>query len=162
MRYAVTIIVLGTVAVGGYWLFQSEPVRSLFETGSQKKRDPLDFLDEPREIITPREEPKAESPRRSRQPSPTPARPGSPRPIEPADRRPSTPPDVPNHQVTRVLLGILKAEGLAYGISLSVNDREVLVDGEVDSQEERKRIIQILDRGRGRRELKTDGLVVKP
>lgn len=55
---------------------------------------------------------------------------------------------VSNGEVSRILLQILAARKLADGISLSVTDREIIVYGNVTSEEDLDRIVDILDRGR--------------
>ncbi len=142
------LVLFSALAGGGYLLYRSEPVRQLFESSSPRREHPLDFLDEVDEVLPQRTAP--EKP------------PAVTRVAPPAAEPDPGPPAVPNEVVTSTLLGILKARGLAYGIALSVSDRQLLVEGEVDSPEKRRQILDILEKGRGRRSLQADRLVVKP
>ncbi len=67
----------------------------------------------------------------------------------------------PNETVGRVLLQILAAKGLSRGISLEVSDESVGIFGEVDSDEKRKMILSLIDKGRESRRLDATGLTVQ-
>ncbi len=155
MRYLATLFFIALLATGGYYLYQSEAVSDLLGPPAEKPEDPLSFLTEGDPVISPKE---PEKPSRSRRRRPSAARPTA-APVEsPAV---SGPPAVPNADVSSALLGILRARGLAYGISLSVTDDKVEVVGEVDSQDARQRILDVIEKGRGRRTLVADQLTVE-
>ena len=68
---------------------------------------------------------------------------------------------VPNEQLRKVLMQIFAAKKLAEGVSLSVTDDEVSLAGEVASAEERKQILDIVDKGREARRIDGQYLKVK-
>jgi len=77
---------------------------------------------------------------------------------------PEAPPanQTPNEVVRRVLLQILRARNLADGITLGANDKTVLVSGTVDTEEERRQILEILEKAREARSIDASELVVRP
>jgi hypothetical protein len=66
----------------------------------------------------------------------------------------------PDPVVERVLLQILAAKGLSDGISIGVTSTKIVVKGQVASQEQRKEILSIVDRGRESRRIDATGLAV--
>ncbi len=68
---------------------------------------------------------------------------------------------VPNETVSRILMQVLAAKGLARGISLEVSDQSIEVFGEVDSNEKRDAIISLIEKGRESRQLDATGLTVQ-
>ena len=63
--------------------------------------------------------------------------------------------------MSRVLLQILAAKKLADGISLMVTDNSVVVAGTVDSDQKRKQILEIIEKGRETRRIDAINLVVR-
>jgi hypothetical protein len=68
----------------------------------------------------------------------------------------------PNETVSRVLMQVLAAKGLARGISLEVSDESIAIFGEVDSDDKRQRIINVVEKGREGRHLDASRLIVQP
>jgi hypothetical protein len=68
---------------------------------------------------------------------------------------------VPNETVSRVLLQVLAAKGLARGVALEVSDESIKVFGEVDSEDKRETILTLIEKGRGSRRLDAAGLTVQ-
>ncbi len=68
---------------------------------------------------------------------------------------------VPNETVSRILMQVLAAKGLARGISLEVSGQSIEVFGEVDSNEKRDAIISLIEKGRESRQLDATGLTVQ-
>jgi hypothetical protein len=68
---------------------------------------------------------------------------------------------VANDVVSRVLLQILTAKKVADGISLVVTDNSVVVAGTVASDEKRKQILEIIEKGRETRRIDAINLVVR-
>jgi hypothetical protein len=66
----------------------------------------------------------------------------------------------PNETVSRVLLQILAAKGLARGIALEVSDESIKIFGEVDSDDKRQTIVTLVEKGRESRRLDATGLTV--
>lgn len=125
--------------------WQEPRIRALFSS-SPAKKDPLAFL---RDVTVPDPLPAQETPvsgdHRPTQPTdaPPPAS-GKPAP-EPAAVASN---QMPNPEVARVLIQVLRARKLASGISLSVSDTEIAVHGSVPSQEHLDQIMAILEKGR--------------
>jgi hypothetical protein len=67
---------------------------------------------------------------------------------------------VDNQVVSRVVLQILAAKNLAYGVSLSTSDEVIVVEGIVDSVEKRKQILAIIEKARETRRIDADRLIV--
>ncbi len=142
---AAFLLLLGAVI---FLALQDPRVAELFSSAEQTEEDPLAFLNEPVE-------------RRNKQTKQTkPAAGGTPE----ARTAPSPPqnlaPQVPNSTVVQVLTGVLRAKQLYDGISLSVSDRAVTVSGQVDSPDKKKAILEIIEKGRGRRQVDSSRLQV--
>jgi len=71
------------------------------------------------------------------------------------------PDQTPNETVSRVLLQILAAKGLARGIALEVSDESIRIFGEVDSDDKRQKIIGLIEKGRESRQLDTTRLTIQ-
>lgn len=71
------------------------------------------------------------------------------------------PDQTPNDTVSRVLLQILAAKGLARGIALEVSDESIRIFGEVDSDDKRQKIIGLIEKGRESRRLDTTRLTIQ-
>jgi hypothetical protein len=67
---------------------------------------------------------------------------------------------VENQQLARILLQIMAARGLASGISLTVTDNTIEVNGETTSLENRRAILEILENGRASRQIIADHFTV--
>jgi len=68
---------------------------------------------------------------------------------------------IPNETVSRVLFQILAAKGLSQGISMEVSDGRIRIIGEVDSDDKRRAIISLIEKGRESRRLDASGLTVR-
>lgn len=151
MRKFIVITALGVglaALIAAAW--QEPRIRALF-TSAPARKDPLAFL---RNVRVPDPPPAREKPapgaRRQTHPPDVPPPPaGNPGP-EPA---PVVANQVPNPEVARVLMQILRARKLASGISLSVSDTEIAVHGSVASQEQLDQIVAIIEKGRETRRL---------
>ena len=117
MRVFVTLVLAALLVAGGYFLYTSPRIQELLQPSPEKSEDPLKFLKEEPAGSSPRRE----RPRRSRQRSSPPSHSEEPPPAPETVSEPA----VPNPEVASVLLGILRARGLAQGITLGVSD-EVL------------------------------------
>jgi hypothetical protein len=69
---------------------------------------------------------------------------------------------VPNAELGRTLMQILKARKLAAGISISVSNEVITVFGEVQSEEEKTALLEILDKAREARRVDSSQLKVNP
>lgn len=67
---------------------------------------------------------------------------------------------VPNEEVAKVLLQILRAKKLADGISLGVSDTEVTLSGLAKTQEQFEQIVRTVEKGRENRTINTSRLTV--
>lgn len=67
---------------------------------------------------------------------------------------------VPNEEVAKVLMQILRAKKLADGISLGVSDTQVTISGSVKNREQFDQIVRTVDKGRENREINTSRLSV--
>lgn len=177
VRWIVWLLLIVCLAAGGYFVYREPRVQELFR--------PIPAPGEgPRRTVPAKLSPEIETePDTSARPageSGGPEGEASPEtvPKAPAEQEPApaspdqspwnsmTPdhvsqPGPPNRETARVLLGILKAQGLAYGISLTVSDEVLGVQGEVSSEEDKTRIIEILEKGRGHRRLETSQLKIQ-
>jgi hypothetical protein len=157
MRAIVGLLLVAGLAVGAYYLWSSPQVRELFQPAGTSDEDPLAFLKEERSDLrseSRRAEP--EKPSKSSRAAKTGDRgPATPPSVaqEATPSSPETPPLESNQQIARILIGILKAKGLASEISLSVTDSQIIVFGEVESKEEKEQILEVLNLGRGSRVL---------
>ena len=148
-----------------------------FFLGSESKEDPLAFLEESSETFPYKKYEEPVEPGRSNE-RPEPKQPGRPAPqVTPKAPKPQEPPKaavspeeaepvpvepgIPNQDLARLLLGILRARNLAEGISLGVANDSLSVIGEVESEEVRNQILEILENGRGARQLDATELRVK-
>ncbi len=124
-------------------------IRALFTTTPPRK-DPLAFL---RDVKIPDPPPVRET----EAPGPPPAGGPAPEQKQSPNAAPSQAPavsnQVPNPEVGRVLMQVLKARKLADGISLGVSDTEIVVHGTVPSQEHLQKIVEILEKGREARSI---------
>jgi hypothetical protein len=76
---------------------------------------------------------------------------------------PEPPPNsTPNNVVSRVVLQILAAKNLAYGIALTTTDTSIVVEGTVASNEKREQILAVLDKAREARRVDAKLLLVEP
>jgi len=156
------VTVLGGIVVGGYFLFQSPQLRELL--GSREQRP----------AASPRPAPARPSPLRSSSPSrdsPPSSRPEKPtkavvQPPEEPSQQPEEPQptiqnQIPNRQLASTLLQIMAARSLAYGVSLSVTDETIEINGETDSEESRAAILEIIEKGRESRKIVIQQLAVR-
>ncbi len=124
-------------------------IRALFTTAPPRK-DPLAFL---RDVKIPDPPPARET----KAPGPPPAGGPAPQQMQSRSVAPSQAPaaanQVPNPEVGRVLMQILKARKLADGLSLGVSDTEIVVHGTVPSKEHLQKIVEILEKGREARSI---------
>lgn len=175
-RFNLLLFFGALVVVAGYFLLQTPSGREFF-LGSESKEDPLAFLEETSETFPYRKYEEPAEPDRGDERS-EPKRPGraappvtqkAPKPQEPpktaappGEVEPvSVEPAIPNQDLARLLLGILRARNLAEGISLGVANDSLSVIGEVESEEVRNQILEILENGRGARRLEAAELRVK-
>lgn len=68
---------------------------------------------------------------------------------------------IDNKTVERVLLQILAAKRLSDGVTLSVTDESVRVEGAVASEESRRQILDIIEKGREARRIDAKDLLVR-
>ena len=151
MRYLAKWALGAAILVAAYAVYQRPEIQELF-TEPAAGNDPLAFLENLPEI-TPEPQPKAE-----RRPSAARSRALSTS-AEDTEESEEYRNQIPNQQLARVLMQILGAKKLAAGVSLSVTDEKVSVVGEVDSEEQRRQILDIVDRGREAR--RVDGHLLK-
>lgn len=152
LRYALVILVLAGALYG---IYRMPAVNVLFKP-VEKNDDPLGFL---RDLPEPEPRPVPEkSPSRksgSAQASST---------SNGASSEPQTAElpenQVPNSEVSRILIQILKARGLADGISISVTDQDVLLYGKVDSQEILNQIVEIANKAREYRSVNAESVTI--
>lgn len=85
----------------------------------------------------------------------------NPAPPQEHDIASARPDQTPNDTVSRVLLQILAAKGLARGIALEVSDESIRIFGEVDSDDKRRKIIGLIEKGRESRRLDTTRLTIQ-
>lgn len=149
------LIVAGAVLFRWSGCWEDPRVRSLFGSDrSDRTERPLRFLEDLPAPVQPPEQPigrQRSAPSRETRPSPV-------------RQRPETAPgtnQVPNAVVARTLLQILRAKGLASGISLAVTDGEVQVYGTVPSEERLREILAVLEQGRETRRINTDGVTIE-
>lgn len=150
---AVIVILLG---LGGYRLAQDSRVRELFDSSDAAGN----VKPKPANSGTVQRPSGAET-------KPASASAGARRkaamrpPAAPARKNPPAPQNqIDNGTVARVLLQILAAKKLDGGISLSVSDAYVSVSGTTDSEESRKKILEIIEKGREARKIDARGLIV--
>lgn len=143
-RILILTLLLG-VALGAYFLYRSPQIQELIQPPNSVPAK----VDLPPAPPVKRPEPTPRS-----QPA-TPSRSGGQ--TSPAE----TESQVPNREVARVLLQILAARGLAGSINLSVTDERIEVLGEVESQQERATVLEVLEKGRESRQIVADQLVVR-
>jgi hypothetical protein len=157
MKYLVTILLIAVVAAGGYYAWQEPRVQGLFR-GGPVRENPLDFLEDIPEPQVPEPDSSAAQPRGSRQPR-TAEVPESTAPA-PAAAPSAVSNQVPNDEVGRVLIQILRAQGLSDGISLSVTDEEVAVFGSVPSRERLQEIVSVIEKGRESRRITVEAVEI--
>ncbi|MBM3790525.1 MAG: hypothetical protein FJW35_09280 [Acidobacteria bacterium] len=109
----------------------------------------------------PRSEPAAG--RKERASPPKPVRSTVQEKTEAAEMPQPSPPQnqTPNAVVSRVLIQILAAKKLADGISIGTTDDAVIVAGIVDTEEMRRRILEIVDKAREARRIEARDLIVR-
>jgi hypothetical protein len=150
---SVVLVFLGLAIIAALLFHRSPEVRELVAPRKQTRENPLDFLEREDPYRRPAEQVPA---------SPEPSRPAQ----KTAPAAQETPPaaeqgeQMPADELSRVLLQILAARRLAGGVSIMVDEESIEVNGEVDSQEKRQQILQIVNSGRGARRVVADGLVV--
>jgi hypothetical protein len=151
-------IVVGLFLAGlAYVAYQRPEIRVLFEP-STTPENPLEFLERLPEVRAPEASPPdadATRPAGDRSGAEAASPPEPDRPIPEAVNQ------IPNEEVSRVLMQILAARNLARSISISVTDREVAISGEVNSPEERVQILDIVERGREARRINSENLVLR-
>lgn len=146
----VGLVLVGLIGTGIYILYQNPRVRPFFESGTPRE-NPLGYLDrlpEPKAPTTP-------VPKRETRPTPEPVE-----AQEPEEGPSAVENVVPNQEVARVLLQILAAKKLADGISLSVNDEAIVVQGEVSSRERLDAIVEVVEKGRETRTIDTSDVMI--
>jgi hypothetical protein len=151
MRKSGAITALGIALAALIAVAWQEPrIRALFSS-SPVRKDPLAFL---RDVKVPDSPPAGEKPVSGvSRPIQAPADPHPPAGAPAAEPAASAANQVPNPEVARVLMQVLRARKLAGGISLGVSDTEIVVHGSVPSQEHLDKIVAILERGREARRL---------
>jgi hypothetical protein len=161
MRLAGWLAGLAVVAgVGGYLIWQDPRVKSLLGP-SVSREDPLKFL---RDVQVPEPPPRRAEPARPVR-KPEPGRNGTG--LDDAQQSdpvsgPAALNQVPNPEVARVLIQILKARNLTSGISLSVTDTEIAVFGRVPDEAHLNEIREILEKGREARRVNLSQVQVEP
>ncbi|GAB4229652.1 MAG: hypothetical protein Kow00109_01010 [Acidobacteriota bacterium] len=156
-RWVWFLFMVAAGAAFAYWsgCWNDPRVRSLVVSrGTDRAEAPLRFLEK---LPSP-----GPPPRRPADREKAPPRARSTAPSEPEPPRPSEANQVPNAVVARTLLQILRAQGLASGISLAVTDTEVQVYGAVPSAERLRRIVAVLERGREARRINVDAVTIEP
>lgn len=160
-KLGLLVVVTGTV-VGGYFLLQSPQLLELF--GFSLERPPPSAAPAATRTSPVRRSPPPSPPAKSSRPE-TPVEervdlPAPPR-AQPAEAPPAVQNQVPNRQLASTLLQIMGARGLAYGVSLSVTDDTIEVNGETASAENRATILEIIEQGRESRRIVIQHFVVK-
>ena len=160
MQFLVKLVLIGATFAALYYVYQRPEIRELFRE-SARDEDPLGFLNDLPEI-TPKEKPDSSAEGEV---------PGMERKVESpsqpkleAERPESSPTyqnQVPNEELSRVLMQILAAKKLADGISVSVTDSEVSVAGRIGSQDQKKEILEIIEKGRESRRIDAEELRVQ-
>lgn len=153
MKTAGTFLFLLLLAGIVYFVAQQPEIRVLFQN-SRHEGDPLQFLNHLPEI-KPKKVTVKRAPRSSQ----------AVRTAPPVSQVPAPDPtvnQVQNGEVARVLMQILAAKKLNDGVTLAVSDLEVEVLGEVSSEETLLQILEILDKGREARVIRTDNLRIAP
>jgi hypothetical protein len=150
------LLLIGMVLGGGYTLYRQPPIQDLIKPAA-KTDDPLKFLE--REVpVNPRVRREESSASEAAKLAP-----GGQNPDERKKRQDSDPVSGPsNQEISRVLLGVLRAKGLGRGISIAVSDTEVIIGGLADSAGEREQMIRIVEKGRGHRNIDASSLRVHP
>jgi hypothetical protein len=149
IKLLVGAAIVGGLAWAGYIQYQDPRVQELLGRG---------HTGQPRPAPTP-------PPGRSAPPRPArrepPVRKKEPPRAEPV-RVPTPSPESAeaNRQLGSTILGILAARKLASGISLTVTDEVVAVVGKVDQEEQKRGILDVLEKARGARRLDSSGLTV--
>ena len=149
----VALVLLALIIVAALVLYRSPEVRELVAPRKQTRENPLDFLER-------------EPPRRPAEQAPREVRPVSektPRqqPRQPSEAAQEQAEQLSSEELSRVLPQILAAQRLADGVSIVVDTETIAVGGEVDSEDKRRRILHILDSGRGARRVEAEGLTVR-
>jgi hypothetical protein len=156
MKVLVTVLVI-VLFVGGYYAYQTPKIKALF-VSSEKAEDPLDFLDDLPEV-NPRPAPD-KNPKKERKYYAGDYEPDFSDPeteteeVEPIQNQTS------NQETSRILMQILKAKGLANGISIAAGDDKIMVFGTVKSERVRQEILDVIDKGRGARQIEAGELRV--
>ena len=156
------VTVLGGIVVGGYFLFQSPQLRELLSSRGQRPAA------SPRPVAVRPSPLRSSSPSRDSPPTSRPEKPPqevAQPPEEPSQQReepqPTVQNQIPNRQLASTLLQIMAARGLAYGVSLSVTDERIEINGETDSEESRAAILEIIEKGRESRKIVIQQFTVK-
>jgi len=158
---------VAALGIAGYFIYQQPEVKVLFQPAKAPPKDPLSFLKKLPEIHPPTPTPRRKPVRPSTTPSAAvdtteaPAFPADAEAPEAAGE-PSAANQVPNDELARLLLQVLAAKRLVTGISIGVSDTEVLVHGEVASQERLDEIRRLLEKGRESRTLNLSGVKIVP
>ncbi len=150
------IVLAGLIGVGGFYVFNSPRVQEIVSSPSRPETSKVPKSVPDLSTEEPRPRPRTKTPKKaikvSKEVSPAPAEPS------PSVREGQ----LPNRDLSRVLMQILGAQKLTSGISIGVDDDQVSLFGEVDSEEKRRKIISIVNRGRGARRLDSSNLNVSP
>jgi len=162
MRFLVKLIAVAVIALVSYQVYERPEIQELFKE-SRTNGDPLAFLEDLPEVkpkVRPEKSP------RTRKPSVLESEVVTDADTEPAlEEETETLPEyqnqVPNDELRKVLMQILAAKKLAGGISLAVTDQEITLAGDVASAEDRKEILDIVDRGRETRRINGRDLKVR-
>lgn len=141
---------------GAYRLQQEPRVRSLFGS-SQKEDSGASFPLENKLVVVRRGPPAGESPGEVKAASGAAATQAPPAANAPAALHNR----VDNATVELVLLQILAAKKLGDGIALSVTDGFVRVAGTAGSEDDRRRILDIIEKGRESRQIDASALRVR-
>ena len=137
------------LSAGVYYLWSTPRIQELFRPATTRREDPLAFLKEEAESVARPDIPTPEKPRKKQVVPREKGRVTDTTSEQEVDMSSSE----RDHEVARTLIGILKAKGLADHISLSVTRSRLYVYGEVRSDEEKQRILEVLNLGRGDRKL---------
>ena len=153
MKLLAAILIILLLA-GAYYAYQRPEIRALFEA-NKKPEKPLDFLNNLPDVNS---RPIKKKPPVHRAPPRAVEEPV----IEEMDESSPVQNQIPNLETARVLMQILRAKGLASGISINVTDDSINVFGKVDSEAQKQQILDVLEKGRESRTIKATELVIHP
>jgi hypothetical protein len=149
------LLVTGCLAVlgaGGVYLYRDPRVRDLFRPVAPERK----IVSAPAVSATPA--PTDAATRRPRRAIRTPQ---ASRPAEVEPEPVTVPNQTPNATVARVLMQILAAKRLGEEIRIVVSDTTVMVTGTADTDDQRQKILQTIEKGREARRIDAAGLIVR-